>query len=315
MDKSEESKSLADLIFDKNTLESADFEIAFTATLATIVITSTPISQVSSVVLKIISISLIMITLVRRMAVSSRFTDSDEILKYTMLPIEFLTIVILFYFFYSPSEFIVSILSLNQDPMVISALLIPETIMIFMILQELLFKNYMIWWAGFSFGQAISSENRLIKVTGGFIGLIAFKTSLIRDLPEELEEMQEIVDNIESKLESTLSEVNQEYEHLEIPRSSEVAISASKAVVFFLSLFILVSVVLGTAFVLSILIGTIFQLFLLICSIIFIRHMVRFYYLAYGLPEENQIFGESATQAFATYSLYTFSLYFVFVYF
>jgi hypothetical protein len=315
MDKSEEHESLASLISDKNTLESADFEIAFTATLATIVLSSTPISQVSAVVLKIISISLIMITLVRRMAISSRFADSDKLLKYTMLPIEFLTIVILFYFFYSPSEFIASVLSLNQNPLVISALLIPETIMILMILQELVFKNYMIWWAGFAFGQAINSENRLIKVTGGLIGLTAFKTSLIKNLPEELEEMQDIVDEIESKIESTLSEVNQEYENLEIPNSSEVAISASKAVIFFLSLFILLSVVLGTAFVLSILFGTVFQLFLLICSIIFIRHMVRFYYLAYGLPEENQIFGESATQAFAIYSLYAFSLYFVFVYF
>lgn len=314
MDESEEQGSLASLIFNKNTLESADFEIAFTATLATIVLTSTPISQVSAVVLKIISISLIMITLVRRMAVSSRFVTGDDILSYTMLPIEFLTMMILFYFFYSPSEFIISSLSLNQNPVVISALLIPETIMVLMILQELLFKNYMIWWAGFAFAQAINSKSRLIKTTGGLIGFVAFKTSLIENLPEELEEMQDIVDEIESRIESALSEINQEYEYIEIPTSSEVAISASKAVVFFPSLFILLSVVFGTAFVLSIVFGTIFQLFLLICSIIFIRHMVRFYYLAYGLPEEDQIFGESGIQAFATYSLHTFGLYFVFIY-
>lgn len=41
MGNSEEYSSLADLVFDKNQLDSADFEIAFTATLATIVLATT----------------------------------------------------------------------------------------------------------------------------------------------------------------------------------------------------------------------------------------------------------------------------------
>lgn len=313
MSESEEYSSLTELVFDKNQLESADFEIAFTATLATIVLVTASGTGVPSVILKITSVALITITLLRRMAVSSRFADEDEILSITMIPIEFLTIITFFYLFYTPAEVISTFLALNQQTLLIAALLIPELIMFLIVFQEFVFKNYMVWWGGFALGQAGNTENLLVKTAGGFLALFAFRASQVDDLPEELDEAQEFVDRVEDRLETALSEADREFKHIEVPTSSGAAIATWKVLLAFLSLFVLITVFLALTFVLSLLFGTVFEIFLLVVSVFLIRHIVRFYYLAYGLPEEGQMFGRGLPKILITYSLYVFGLYFVFV--
>lgn len=313
MSKSEEYSSLTELVFDKNRLESADFEIAFTATLATIVLATASSTDVSSIVLKITSVVLILMTLLRRMAVSSRFVNENRVLSTTMIPIEFLTIVTFFYLFYAPAEFVRGFFALNQQTLLIAALLIPEFVMILILFQEFVFKNYMIWWGGFALGQAGSTNNAVVRTVGGFIALIAFRASLVDDLPEELDAAQEFVDEIEKRLESALSEANQEFENIRVPNSTGTAISTWKILFGFLSIFVLLTVFMVLTFALSILFGSVFEIFLLVASVFLIRHMVRFYYLAYGLPEEGQMFGGGLLSILATYSIYALGLYLVFV--
>lgn len=313
MSKSEEYSSLTELVFDKNQLESADFEIAFTATLATIVLATASGTDVPSIVLKITSVALITITLLRRMGVSSRFADEDELLSITMIPIEFLTIITFFYLFYTPAEVISTSLALNQQTLMIAALLIPELILVLIVFQELIFKNYMIWWGGFALGQAGNTENPVVRVVGGFIALIAFRASLVEDLPGELNETQEFVDKFDDRLENALSKANQEFENIEVTTSGGAAIATWKILLALFSLFALITVFLSLTFILSLLIGSIFEIFLLVASVFLIRHMVRFYYLAYGLSEEGQMFGRGLPAILITYSTYVLGLYFVFI--
>lgn len=313
MSKSNEGSPLSELIFDKNQLESADFEIAFTATLTTIVLATASGTDVPSIVLKIISVALITITLLRRMAVSSRFADEDWVLSITMLPIEFLTIITFFYLFYTPAEIVNTVLALNQQTLLIVSLLIPELIMSLIIFQELVFKNYMVWWGGFALGQAVNTENLIVRTVSGFLALIAFRASLVDDLPEELDEAQKFVDEVENKLETALSEANREFEDIEVPTSTEAAIATWKVLLFLVLLFVLVTGLLFLTFTLSLLFGSVFQIILLITSILFIRHIVRFYYLAYGLPGEGQMFARELPSVLMAYSFHVVGLYFVFV--
>lgn len=313
MSDSEEHSSLTALVFDKNQLESADFEIAFTATLATIVLATASGTDVPSIVLKIISVALITITLLRRMAVSSRFANEGKFLSITMFPIEFMAIITFFYLFYTPAEVISTSLALNQETLLVAALLIPELMMLLVVFQEFVFKNYMIWWGGFALGQAGNTENPIVRTLGGFVALIALRASLVDDLPEELDEAQEFVDEVEERLETALSEADREFEGIEVPTSSGAAIATWKVLLFFFSLFVLITVFLTLAFVLSLLFGSVFQIFLLVVSVFFIRHMIRFYYLAYGLPEEEQMFGGGLPTVLMTYFTYVLGLYFVFV--
>lgn len=313
MSDSEEHSSLSGLVFDKNQLESADFEIAFTATLTTIVLATASGTDVPSIVLKIISVVLIMITLLRRMAVSSRFANEDRFLSITMYPIEFMTITTFFYLFYTPAEVINTSLTLNQETLLTAALLIPELIMFLVVFQELVFKNYMIWWGGFALGQAGSSKNPIVRTVGGFVALFAIRASLVDDLPEELNQAQEFVDEVEERLETALSDANQAFESIEVPDVSGPAMATWQLLLFFFSLFALITVFLALAFVLSLLFGSVFQIFLLVASVFFIRHMIRFYYLAYGLPKEGHMFGGGLPAVLMTYSTYVLGLYFVFV--
>lgn len=313
MNKSEEYSSLTELVFDKNKLESADFEIAFTATLATIVLATASSTDVPSIVLKTTSVALIIMTLLRRMAVSSRFADEDNILSITMVPIEFLTIITFFYLFYTPAEVISTSLALNQQTLIIAALLIPELIMLLIVFQEIVFKNYMIWWGGFALGQAGNAENLIVRTVGGFIALIAFRASLIDNLPAELDEAQEFVDEVEGRLSTALADANREFENIEVPTSTGAAIATWKILLAIFSLVVLITVFLCLTFVLSLLFGSIFEIFLLVASVFLIRHMVRFYYLAYGLPEEGQIFDSGLPTILITYSTYVLALYFVFI--
>jgi uncharacterized membrane protein len=185
--------------------------------------------------------------------------------------------------------------------------------MFLIVFQEFVFKNYMIWWSGFALGQAGNTENPIIRTVGGFLALIAFKASLVDKLPEELGEVQEFVDEVENRLETALSEVDREFEDIKIPTSSEAAIATWKILLVFFSLFVLITIFLALTFVLSLLFGSVFQIFLLLTSVFFIRHMVRFYYLAYGLPEEGQMFGNGLPAILMMYSFHVLGLYFVFV--
>ena len=313
MSDSEEYSSLTDLVFEKNQLESADFEIAFTATLATIVLATTSSTDVPPFVLKFTSVALITTTLIRRMAVSTRFADEEKILSITMFPIELLTLVTFFYLFYTPAEIISTATGLNQHTLLFTALLIPELIIFLIVSQEVVFKNYMIWWGGFALGIAGSTDNLIIRTVGGFIALIAFRISLVEDMPEELDEAQEFVSKVENRLETALSDANQEFEEYMIPTSAGTAIATWKAILALISLFVLTTGFLILSFTLSLVFGSVFELFLLVVSAFFVRHIVRFYYLAYGSPKENQMFGKGLPQILLTYLVYVSGLYSVFV--
>lgn len=284
---------------------SADFEIAFSATLATVVLTTLSGEQIPIFILKLISVALIFITLIRRMAVGGRFTNETKLLSLTMPLIEFLTILVVFHLFYAPARFIVESTTLLPDPFILMALIIPESIILLIVLQELTFKNYMIWWSGFTFGKAISAENTVIRSIGGLTSFFAFRASLVEDVPEELDGIQKYVNEVADGTTTIL-------ESLELDIPANDVIRTSQAGVFILVSGVFLAMVLLLAYALSFVIGTFSQLFLLLFSVFFIRHFVRFYYLAYGLPHEGHVFHQSALLDFGILLVYIISVYFLF---
>lgn len=298
--------SLVDQVFDKEQLESADFEIAFTATLATAVLATLSGDNIPILVLKLMAVALISITLVRRMAVSSRFANEDRILSTTMPLIEFLTIMTTFHLMFLLSNFITSYLPHIQEPFTTSVILIPATILLLMLFQELVLRNYLIWWGWYCLAFAANTENSGLKALGGMTALSVFRYTPLDDLPEELNTAAEIVDEYDERLE-------EELDALEYDVSPSSAKRATKLLLWTLALIVISVIYFATAFLLSIILGTIFQVFLLLFSILFVRHIVRFFYLAYGLPDEGQIFYSKSVYSIGSYIFYAVPIWYLFV--
>lgn len=305
MDDTNKHSSLVELVFDKKPLESADFEIAFTATLVTIVLATLSGVNISASILKPISILLIFITLFRRMAVSGRFTNQTQLLSITMPVIEFLTVLVVFHLFYTPSKLLTSQIAIIDDPFLLVTILIPEAVLLMVVLQEMIFKNYMIWWGGFALGQAGNSDNVIVKLAGGLIAFFAFRTTLVNELPEELTEAKEFVGRINKSL-------NEELDEFDVQITTETVIRTWKAWVFLFSLLILGTLFLLLALVLSLVLGSLYRLFLLSFSILFVRHIVRFYYLAYGLPHEGHVYYDRVGYSLGTFIINVIVVYFLF---
>jgi hypothetical protein len=276
-----EYDTLVDLIFDKDALSAADFEIAFTATLATIVLATLNAGSVNSDLMKAVSIFLLLLTLLRRMIVTSRYSSEDWFLKVSLVPLELLIILVFFHSFYAISQIVNSTFNLAQETLFLTTVLIPEAVILLIVVQEMLFGNYMIWWGSFSMARAIKAENTLNRTLGGITALLALRASKVNQLPEELNEVEEIFQEIEDRIDTQVGGLGMD---------SDDVFRIWHSLLLVLLFIVLGIVYLGSAFLLSFLLGSPTDILLLFFSIFCVRHLVRFYYIAHGLPTERQIY-------------------------
>lgn len=294
-------ESLADLVFQKDNLSAADFEIALAATLATIVLSTLNVGQVNSDLMKVVSILLLVLTLMRRMAVTSQFSNEDIFLKVSLAPLELLIILVFFHSFYAVTEIVNSAIGLSSDVLFLTTILIPEAVLILIVIQEMIFGNYMIWWGSYSLALAVNSDQPFTRTLGGVTAIIALRASRVKELPEELNEVKKTLTEIESQIDIELDKLG-------IQSDSETVFRVWE---FFLP--ILMITVLGVlymigAVLLSLVFGSPTSILLLLFSIYLVRHLVRFYYLAHGLPSEDQLYQDVKVKIIA-YVAFSFAIF------
>ena len=137
-----DSEEIADEFFGKEEVTSVDFEITFAALLSTMVLTF-PVEH-HILFGQVIAFSLLLLTLIRRMAITSPFSPKERILGQTTPLISFVSTSAIIYL-------IVALPSLTQWVPVSSSvasfsIFAVIALSITVIAQELLFRDYLAWW-------------------------------------------------------------------------------------------------------------------------------------------------------------------------
>lgn len=133
-------EDLADEFFDKETATAVDFEIALAALLATLCL-QYPVHGLEIPVSQISAFSLLIVTLGRRVVVSSPYAP-DDLLEKTAIHIEITTTSCLLSIFAAITYKVEWISSIPYQFILIS---LPVMVLL-AVLHELVFRDYMIWW-------------------------------------------------------------------------------------------------------------------------------------------------------------------------
>lgn len=150
-----DSNRLVDLIFEKEQPESVDFEIAFTALIATATLTSISSETINSFIITLFAISLLVLTLVRRMGVIGKFAEEETILSGTVRLVELLTIVCVLQI----STTVLSAVGDWATGTIVVSLVLIGTVLLIVVLQELIFRDYRIWWGSAYFTKGLAVKN------------------------------------------------------------------------------------------------------------------------------------------------------------
>lgn len=144
-------------VFNGEHADQVDFEIAFTAVVVTVVL-STPSHNSGYALLKGLTISLSCLTLIRRMAVSNRHSDYEPVIRWTMPFIIAITIVATVHLFLQAGAFIVSTFELMYSPVVLAAPFIPLFIVGVFGFHERVFGDASLYLALLCYNTAIGAE-------------------------------------------------------------------------------------------------------------------------------------------------------------
>ena len=298
-----DSDRLVDIIFEKEQPESVDFEIAFTALVATATLTSLDSGVRHSSIITLCALALLVLTLVRRMGVIGEYTNEETILNWTVRPIEMLSIVCVL-------QISNTVLSTAGDwateVNVISISLIAAVLFI-VVLQELVFGDYRIWWGSAFYTKGLAVQNGseeadnplhslLLSVLAdfyfGFSYLVLQEPGVIpeRDV-EKWNTLREFVEEMDES----------ERAHSSAPR------------IFFGSGIILVVGYGAVSWILSFIGFPVVGGLLLLVTIMAVRHLVGFWYLAYGSQTLSR-FLQGNTHHLATMGIYGGICYWLFFY-
>jgi|GEM_PF-3931788 len=127
-------------VFGDDRTTQADFEIAFTAVVITIVL-AVPSNTAGYQLLKSLVILLSIITLVRRMAVSNNHRDSDPVLKWTMPLILTITTVAFTHLFLEGAVFLISTFKVPVSPISVAAFFIPVFVAVVFVFHEIVLHD------------------------------------------------------------------------------------------------------------------------------------------------------------------------------
>jgi hypothetical protein len=295
------SDRLVDLVFEKEQPESVDFEIAFTALLATATITSLNAEARHSLIITLSALALLVLTLVRRMGVIGRYANEESILNITVRPIELLTIVCVFQI----SITVLSSVDSWETGTVLVSSVLCVTVLIIVVVQELVFGDYRIWWgsAFFTKGLAVqkgSDESNYVL----YEILLSALASLYFEFAYLVLKQDSVIPDKDIEKWNTLRNFVKDFNDRQ--RSHP---SAGK---LFLSSGVIVVIGYGSvSWLLSLFDFPLLAGLLLLIGIMAIRHLIGFWYLAYGSQTLSR-FLQGNTHHLATMAVYTSVCYWMF---
>ncbi|MFC7230332.1 hypothetical protein ACFQMM_01170 [Saliphagus sp. GCM10025308] len=298
-----DSNRLVDLIFEKKQPESVDFEIAFTALVATATLASINSETRHSLIITLCALFLLVLTLVRRMGIIGKFAEEESILNGTVRLVELLTIVCVL-------QISTTVLSVAGDwatrPIVVSLILI-GTVLFVVVLQELIFRDYRIWWGSAFFTKGLAVQNGKEKTDNPLyhLSLSVLATFYYKFAYLILKEPGVIPEKDIKKWNSLREFVE------EMDKDEQSHPSAAR--MFFASGIILVTGYGTVSWILSFTGFPIVGGLLLLTAIMAVRHLTGFWYLAYGSQSLSR-FLQGNTHHLATMGVYGGVSYWLFFY-
>ncbi|SER78248.1 hypothetical protein [Natrinema salaciae] len=298
-----DSNRLVDLIFEKEQPESVDFEIAFTALIATATLTSISSETEHSLIITLFALSLLVLTLVRRMGVIGKFAEEETILSGTLRLIELLTIVCVL-------QISTTVLSAVGDwatgTIMVSSVLIVMVLLI-VVLQELIFRDYRIWWGSAFFTKGLAVQNGKEETDNPLHGLLLSRLATFHfELAYFILKEPGVIPEKDIEKWNTLHDFVKEMDKDE--RSHP-----SMARMFFGSGIILAVGYSTVSLILSFTGFPIVGGLLLLAAIMAVRHLIGFWYLAYGSQSLSR-FLQGNTHHLATMGVYGSISYWLFFY-
>lgn len=297
------SDHLVGLIFEKEQPESVDFEIAFTALVATATLTTLDSGVRHSLIITFCALALLVLTLVRRMGVIGKYADEEAVLNWTVRPIEMLSIVCVLQI----SITVLSTVGYWATGINVVSLSLIVAVLFIVVLQELVLGDYRIWWGSAFFTKGLAVQNGSEEVDNSFYSLLLtvlgnfyFKFAYFvlqepgvvpqRDV-EKWNKLREFVE--------------------EMDKGERVHLSAAR--IFFGSGIILVVGYGVVSWILSFTGFPVARGLLLLVTIMAIRHLIGFWYLAYGSQTLSR-FLQGNTHHLATMGIYGSVSYWLFFY-
>lgn len=139
----DQTEQLAKEFFQKEDLVTVDFEIALAALLATILL-AYPLSDAVGVG-KFLAISLLLLTVLRRMAIAGPFASTERILTRTMFPMNVLAACAVIYLIALTTRQAATSWPLGSEIQLFSLFTI-GFLMGSVLLHEFMFRDYLAWW-------------------------------------------------------------------------------------------------------------------------------------------------------------------------
>jgi len=154
-----EYDSMVDAIFQKDKTESVDFEVAFTALLATGVFASLPTDTLQRATLVVVASSLLLLTVVRRMAIVGRFAKETYAIQKSQIPIEFASFLCIYHIINSALHYTADTLPfLNVNGLWVNSSILVLSVLC-VSLHQLTFRDYFLYWGAYFYNQGHTFRN------------------------------------------------------------------------------------------------------------------------------------------------------------
>lgn len=297
------SDRLVDIIFKKEQPESVDFEIAFTALIATATLTSLKSGVRHSLIITLCALALLVLTLVRRMGVIGKYTDEEVVLNWTVRPIEMLSIVCILQI----GNTVLSTVGQWATGINIVSLSLIAAVLFIVVLQELVFVDYRIWWGAAFFTKGLAVQNGSEEVDNLLHSLLlTVLANFYFEFAYRVLQNPGVIPERDVEKWNTLRKFVEEMDEGKRAHPSAARTFLGSGIIL----------VVGYGVVSWILSFTGFPVvggLLLLVAIMAVRHLVGFWYLAYGSQTLSR-FLQGNTHHLATMAIYGGTSYWLFFY-
>lgn len=267
---SRSSNEIADEFFDKQELTTVDFEITFAALVGTAVLTY-PVDGRANIG-QAIAFSLLLLTLVRRMAITSPYAPEEKILSQTVPIISVVSTSAIIYLIVALLPVTIGLFS-NLPSAFIFSFLTTIWLVFALIVQELVFRDYFAWWH-VKFKQK-SEQLDLFENIWLYASLMTYWVSIARRHQESYRELGNRMPNSRPDLDDF------EFNHKNIGQYV-LGVSLLLGLLYSLPLFYALY-----------LFGL--QGFLILTAVVWIHDYTAFWYIAYGNPSYEDLRQRIAT--------------------
>ncbi|WP_435318454.1 hypothetical protein [Haloarchaeobius sp. TZWSO28] len=296
-----DDEALVQIIFQKDRTESIDFEIAFTALITTTSLTTITPESMHRGLITTSALLLLVLTMVRRMAVSGRFAPEQDVLSKTVRPIELFTVICVFQIAASS----LSHVKIFSEFEWISGLVIFTAVLLLIVLQEFIFQNYRLWWGSVYYVKGMAASQGADEAGN------PFQTIAL----EQLASFYLLVAYVILKGEGAIPSGESEYwaELRDFVSQADKA-TDTNSIPFRLMTVSGIVIILGYG-LLSVALAqlgiSMLVLLTILISIMAVRHIVGFWYLAYGSQTLSRSL-QNNTHHLATMGVYGLTVYWLF---